>query len=125
MGAERMEDGALRRFMRKWLKAGVLDTDGMGLHPATGPPQGGTGSPVLAKVFLHDVRDRWFEKGVKQHGRGEAGLIRYADDGAPRARRRPKGSRSGYPLSPGQPALSMTCHEGLTTLPGHGQLVDL
>jgi len=31
----------------------------------------------------------------------------------------------GYPLSPGQPALSMTCHEGLTTLPGHGQLVDL
>src|SRR5712692_1237955 len=31
----------------------------------------------------------------------------------------------GYPLSPGQPAFSMTCHEGLTTLPGHGQLVDL
>jgi ABC-type Mn2+/Zn2+ transport system ATPase subunit len=31
----------------------------------------------------------------------------------------------GYPLSPGQPALSMTCHEGLTTLPGHGQRVDL
>jgi hypothetical protein len=32
---------------------------------------------------------------------------------------------TGYPLSPGQPAFSMTCHEGLTTLPGHGQLVDL
>jgi Homeodomain-like domain len=31
----------------------------------------------------------------------------------------------GYPLSPGHPVSSMTCREGLTTLPGHGQLVDL
>ena len=29
----------------------------------------------------------------------------------------------GYPLSPGQPAFSMTGHEGLTTRPGPGQLV--
>jgi hypothetical protein len=32
---------------------------------------------------------------------------------------------SGYPLSPGHPVSSITCREGLTTLPGHGQLVDL
>jgi len=31
----------------------------------------------------------------------------------------------GDPLSPGHSAPSMTCREGLTTLPGHGQLVDL
>jgi len=31
-------------------------------------------------VFLHDVLDVWFEKVVKQHCRGEACLIRYADD---------------------------------------------
>ena len=31
----------------------------------------------------------------------------------------------GYPLKPGHPAPSITCREGLTTLPGHGQLVDL
>ena len=42
MVAERIDDGALLRFIRKWLKAGVLDTDGMVLHPATGTPQGGT-----------------------------------------------------------------------------------
>ena len=30
-----------------------------------------------------------------------------------------------YPLSPGHSAPSMSCREGLTTLPGHGQLVDL
>ena len=34
-------------------------------------------------------------------------------------------ARTGYPLSPGQPPLSITCHEDLTTLPEPGQLVDL
>ncbi len=80
MLAERIDDGALLRLIQKWLKAGVLDTDGQVLHPVTGTPQGGTASPILANVFLHYVLDLWFEKGVKQHGRGEACLIRYADD---------------------------------------------
>jgi RNA-directed DNA polymerase len=37
-------------------------------------------SPILAKVFLHYVLDLWFETVVKQHWRGEACLIRDADD---------------------------------------------
>jgi RNA-directed DNA polymerase len=37
-------------------------------------------SPILAHVFLHYVRDVWCEKVVKQHWRGEASLIRDADD---------------------------------------------
>jgi group II intron reverse transcriptase/maturase len=80
MLAERIEDGARLRLIRKWLKAGVLDTDGTGLHPVTGTPHGGTVSPILANVFLHYALDLWFEKVVKQHCRGEACLIRYADD---------------------------------------------
>jgi RNA-directed DNA polymerase len=80
MFAERIDDGALLRLIRKWLKAGVLDTDGQGLHPVTGTPPGGTVSPVLANVFLHYVLAIWFEKVVKRHCRGEACLIRYADD---------------------------------------------
>jgi RNA-directed DNA polymerase len=80
MVAERIDDGALLRLIRKWLKAGVLDTDGTVLHPVTGTPHGGTGSPILAHVFLPDALDLWCEKGVKPHGRGEAGLIRDADD---------------------------------------------
>jgi RNA-directed DNA polymerase len=80
MLAERIDDGARLRLIRKGLKAGVLDTDGTVLHPVTGTPQGGTVSPILAKVFRHDALDLWFEKGVKQHCRGEACLIRYADD---------------------------------------------
>jgi RNA-directed DNA polymerase len=58
----------------------VLDTDGTVLHPVTGTPPGGTVSPILAKVFLHYALALWFEKVVKQHCRGEACLIRSADE---------------------------------------------
>jgi group II intron reverse transcriptase/maturase len=77
---ERIDDGARLRLVQKWLKAGGLDTDGQVLHPVTGTPQGGTVSPILANVFLHYVLDLWFEKVVKQHCRGEACRIRYAED---------------------------------------------
>lgn len=50
---ERMEDGALRRLIQKWLKAGVLDTDGQVMQPVTGTPQGGIVSPVRANEYLH------------------------------------------------------------------------
>ncbi len=76
----RIEDDNLMRLIRKWLKAGVLDTDGKVLHPATGTPQGGIVSPVLANVYLHYALDQWFQTEVKSHCRGEACLIRYADD---------------------------------------------
>jgi len=80
MLAERIEDGAFLRLIKKWLKAGVLDTDGQVLHPATGTPQGGSISPILANVYLHYALDLWFHKVVKPRCRGEACLIRYADD---------------------------------------------
>ena len=53
MLAERSEDGAGLRRIEKWLKAGVLDTDGQVLHPATGTPPGGSRSPILAKAYVH------------------------------------------------------------------------
>jgi hypothetical protein len=31
----------------------------------------------------------------------------------------------GHPFNAGHPAPSMTCRDGLTVLPGHGQLIDL
>jgi len=77
---ERIEDGALLRLIQKWLKAGVLDTDGQVLHPATGTPQGGVISPILANVYLHYALDLWFHQVVKPRCRGEACLMRYADD---------------------------------------------
>jgi RNA-directed DNA polymerase len=53
MLAERIEDGAFLRRIKQWLRAGGLDTDGQVLHPATGTPQGGSLSPLLANVYVH------------------------------------------------------------------------
>jgi len=77
---ERVDDRALLWLIKKWLKAGVLDTDGKVNHPATGAPQGGVISPILSNIYLHYVLDLWFHKVVKRRCRGEASLIRYADD---------------------------------------------
>lgn len=80
MLAERVDDKAFLWLIGKWLKAGVLDTDGKVLHPETGTPQGGIVSPILANVYLHFVLDLWFQKVVIPHCGGEACLIRFADD---------------------------------------------
>ena len=77
---ERIEDGAFIRLIQKWLAVGVLDTDGQVLHPATGTPQGGIVSPMLANIYLHYALDLWFQKVMKPQCQGEACLIRYADD---------------------------------------------
>lgn len=80
MLAERVDDKALLWLIGKWLKAGVLDTDGKTLHPETGTPQGGVISPILANVYLHYALDMWFQKVVIPHCHGQAYLIRFADD---------------------------------------------
>jgi retron-type reverse transcriptase len=82
-----VRDGVLRRAIDKWLKAGVMEA-GVLTHPDTGTPQGGVVSPLLANVYLHEVLDRWFETQVRPRLAGRAVLIRYADDCAPRRRRR-------------------------------------
>ena len=66
-------------LIRKWLQAGILETNGAVIQPATGTPQGGVVSPVLSNVYLHYVLDLWFEKVIKPQCRGEACLLRYAD----------------------------------------------
>ena len=76
----RIDDSAFLNLIRKWLKAGILETDGQVIHSNTGTPQGGIVSPVLANVYLHYALDLWFEKVVKRNCRGEALICRYADD---------------------------------------------
>jgi group II intron reverse transcriptase/maturase len=77
--AHRIADGRLLRIVRRFLKAGALET---GLFSATeaGTPQGGLVSPVLANIYLHYVLDLWFEKRYASACRGRAYLVRYADD---------------------------------------------
>lgn len=77
---ERMDDRAFINLIRKWLKAGILETDGKVVHPATGTPQGGIVSPVLANIYLHYALDLWFEKRIKPVCKGKVIIVRYADD---------------------------------------------
>jgi RNA-directed DNA polymerase len=41
----RLDDRALLHLLRKWLQAGIVDTAGQVVQPATGTPQGGTVTP--------------------------------------------------------------------------------
>jgi RNA-directed DNA polymerase len=77
---KRIDDRPLLKLIRRWLKAGLLDIDGSVLHPATGTPQGGIVSPLLANVYLHYVLDVWFDETVRAHCKGQVYLCRYADD---------------------------------------------
>jgi group II intron reverse transcriptase/maturase len=75
----RVNDGSIRRLIGKWLKAGVLDGEELS-YAATGTPQGGVISPLLANIFLHYVLDEWFVCEVQPRMRGRVFLIRFADD---------------------------------------------
>lgn len=77
---KRVHDRAFSGLIRKWLKAGILEDLHTVIHPEAGTPQGGVISPVLANIYLHYVLDKWFEKNVKAKCKGEAFLLRYADD---------------------------------------------
>ena len=94
--------------LRSWLKAGVVEV-GFFSPTDTGTPQGGVISPLLANVAL-DGMERLFDAEyadgrpkapAKSRGinRGVA-VIRYADDCAPRARRRPKGPPERVTVQP-------------------------
>lgn len=75
-------DIADRNFLRyivRFLKAGIM-VGNRYEDSSVGTPQGGLISPVLANVYLHYVLDLWFEKCIKPQLKGEAYLVRYADD---------------------------------------------
>ena len=76
---ERIQDPNLLRLIQRFLKAGVMEA-GVEYETDTGTPQGGVISPTLANVYLHYVLDLWFTVKIKRECRGEAYLIRYADD---------------------------------------------
>ena len=76
---ERVSDWVIVRLVGKWLNAGVLD-GGVVRRTASGTPQGGVISPMLANIYLHEVLDKWWVREVLPRMRGEAFLIRYADD---------------------------------------------
>lgn len=75
----RINDPSLLRIISRFLKGGYME-EGKYYKTDTGTPQGGVISPILANVYLHYVLDLWFEKVVKKRCKGEAYMVRYADD---------------------------------------------
>jgi RNA-directed DNA polymerase len=76
---ERVADTSLLRLVGKCLQVGVLD-GAQYSEPDEGTAQGSSLSPLLGNVYLHHVLDQWFERVVRPRLRGEASLVRYADD---------------------------------------------
>lgn len=75
----RVADGSLLRLIGKCLHVGVLDGAELST-PETGTAQGSVLSPLLGNVYLHYALDHWFQRRVKPRLRGQATLVRYADD---------------------------------------------
>jgi RNA-directed DNA polymerase len=75
----RVGDPVILRLIGKWLRAGVM-VNGVVVRTDEGVPQGGPISPILANIYLHYVLDLWFERVFKRQRRGEAYLVRFADD---------------------------------------------
>jgi len=77
--ARRVNDGAIKRLIGKWLKAGVMEEDRM-VYPDKGTPQGGVISPLLSNIYLHYVLDEWFAQQAGPRLKGKYFIIRWADD---------------------------------------------
>lgn len=74
-----IQDKKFIRYITRFLKSGILENM-QHIESDKGTPQGGLISPILANIYLHYVLDLWFELYVKIKCKGEAYLVRYADD---------------------------------------------
>jgi len=75
----RIGDPNILRLVRRMLKAGIQE-EGAFEPTEEGTPQGSVVSPILANIYLHYVLDIWFEKVVKKQCKGQAEIVRFADD---------------------------------------------
>lgn len=79
MLSHRIADNRVLRLVRRWLKAGVLES-GEWRQTDEGTPQGSCISPLLANLFLHHVLDLWANHWRSTQARGQVIIVRYADD---------------------------------------------
>ena len=76
---KRITDGSVLALIRQWLKATIVEPNGVKRNPrGKGTPQGGVISPLLSNVYLH-----WFETCAALVAKGThqvMSMVRYADD---------------------------------------------
>ena len=63
-------------YIERWLKAGMINSNGNKIIRDKGTPQGGVISPLLANLFLHYAFDAWMKREFST-----LSWCRYADDG--------------------------------------------
>ena len=67
--AKRIEDRRFLKLIRSFLQAGYIE-EWTYNRTYSGTPQGGTVSPILANIYLHEL-DEWLEKKVSAFNRGD------------------------------------------------------
>ena len=76
---KRITDGSILALIRQWLKATIVEPNGVKKNPrGKGTPQGGVISPLLSNIYLH-----WFETCAMLTAKvtGQVmSIVRYADD---------------------------------------------
>ena len=76
---KRITDGSVLALMRQWLKATIVEPNGVKKNPkGKGTPQGGVISPLLSNIYLH-----WFETCAMLTAKATGqvmSIVRYADD---------------------------------------------
>ena len=77
--ARKIKDKRILKLIRLYLQSGVM-VNGVKVQTGEGTPQGGPLSPLLANIILDDLDKELERRGHK--------FVRYADDSAPRRRRK-------------------------------------
>jgi RNA-directed DNA polymerase len=79
----RISDRSMLKLIRMWLRSPVVEDDGRGgrkmTRPKAGSPQGGSISPLLSNIYLHEM-DRAFHEPDGPRQFANARLVRFADD---------------------------------------------
>jgi len=91
----RLRDGELQRLIWAWLDIAPVTVTRQGVfrtRESRGILQGSTLSPLFANIYLDHFDKMALKRSLK--------LVRYADDCAPRARRRPKGPPERVTVQP-------------------------
>jgi group II intron reverse transcriptase/maturase len=111
----RVPDGSMKRLIGKCLHVGVLDGEEFS-SPEVGTTQGSVLSPLLGNIYLHHVLDVWFEREVRPRLKGQATLVRYADDFVIAFQRRDDAERVYEVLKQRMQRFGLTLHPEKTRL---------
>ena len=82
---KRVKDRTLLRLIGQWLTVGYRDDNGQQHKQRRGTPQGAPISSRLANIVLNEAMDQPVHRWRHQKANGEVYIVRYADDGVPRA----------------------------------------